>query len=266
MDEAPSLIRLTVCSQSDDSSLRMEEAAEIGNDAKAPRRSGRLPKRILLSATGFIAFFALLVWSAAKWSDWTRFQSDLRTYKGVSIGQTKMEVQYALDTPQTVQGPEIETKEGWKTSSPLKVNMNEKNDAIPAGYDPVPQGRSAMDYDEWHYWSDEGTFDVEFDSKSGLVASISCYQLNDKPVPCDVIFGIGQNASEHEVVRLLGKPDKEEISGGDTIMGFPVQVSKTMDYKALGLHLVLAKREVTSITKRASQGAGFGWWFSHHVL
>lgn len=237
---------------------------QIGGQPSSP--SGHKPKRVLRWAIGIVTSLALALWAVGKWNDWQQFQADLISYKGVSIGQTKTEVQYAVGAPQTVQGPEVEASEGWTTSSPLRVDLHEENSAIPEGYDPLPKGKTAMDYDDWHYWNSEGTFDVTFDAKSGRVESISCWQPHDSPGPCAAIFGVRQFTSEDAVVRALGAPDKEEVSGGEMIMGMPMQVSKSMDYNALGLHLILTKKEVDRITKRAPQGAGLTWWLRHRLF
>ena len=233
---------------------------------QTPTPSGHKSKRALRWAVGIVASLALALWTVGKWNDWQQFQADLISYKDVAIGQTKTEVQYAVGAPQTVQGPEVEASDGWTIASPLRVDLHEENSAIPEGYDPLPKGKTAMDYDDWHYWNSEGTFDVTFDAKSGRVESVSCWQPHESPGPCAAIFGVGQFTSEDTVVRLLGAPDKEEVSGGEMIMGMPMQVSKSMDYNALGLHLLLTKKEVDRITKRAPQGAGLTWWIRHRLF
>lgn len=237
-------------------------------------QSGRALFRKIVRWTFAIAIsVGIALWANAKWNDWQAFQTDLTSYRGVSIGLTKTDVQYALGSPQTVQGPERDAGDGWTTSSPLRVNIHEENASIPEGYDPLPKGKTATDYNEWHYWNSEGTFDVVFNAKSGRVESIHCWQPGT--APCPEIFGIGQNTQEKTVLRLLGKPDKEEVSGGDLIMGvsgddptmgMPAEVSKSMDYHALGLRVRLTKKEVYSVTKRAPQGAGLDWWLKHRLF
>ncbi len=246
----------------------MGDAVQVQNDTQPPRYWGRLLKRILLWIVAAIFVLMAIIWIAAKRNDWRQFHADLTTYRGVTIGQTKTDVQYALGAPQTVQGPETLAENGWKISSPLLVNPNEKNDDVPKGYDAIPANNSATDYNQWHFWNHEGTFDVDFNGKTGRVESVTCtcWQESVRPMPCVPLFGVGQDTDEGEVRRLLGKPDKEEVSGGETFMGMPMQVSKTMDYNALGLHLVLAKRQVTTLTKRAPQGAGWPWWLAHRLF
>lgn len=251
----------------------MDSAVEI---QKVPQtvQSGRGRfRQIVRWAFAIVIGLAVVLWTNAKWNDWQAFNADLTTYRGVSIGLTKTDVQYALGTPQTVQGPERDAGDGWTTSSPLRVNVYEENASIPEGYDPLPKGKTATDYNEWHYWNSDGTFDVVFNAKSGRVESIRCWQPGT--APCPEIFGVGQYTSEETILRLLGKPDKEEVSGGDLIagvsgdgptVGMPAEVSKSMDYNALGLHLMLMKKEVYSITKRAPQKAGFGWWLKHRLF
>lgn len=230
-----------------------------------PRRWGRFFKRLLLWIVGIVALLAAILWVMSTRTAWTNFRADLATYHGATIGMSKTEAQYALDTPQTVQGPETEAEGGWKVSTPLRVNPKEENEAIPQGYDPIPAGKSAMDYDSWHFWNERGSFDVDFSAKSHRIENIACY--SDKSAGCDFLFGIGIGTSEEEVLNRLGKPDKQEISGGEIVKWgaeqFPTRVAKTMDYNRLGLHLVLAKKAVTSIRKRPPQEVGFWWWFTH---
>lgn len=244
----------------------MGDAVQAQNSSQPPRYWGRLLKRILLWIVAAIFVLVAIIWIAAKRNDWGQFQAELTTYRGVTIGQAKTDVQYTLGAPQTVQGPETLAENGLQISSPLLVNANEKNDDVPKGYDAIPANKSTADYSQWHFWNREGTFDVDFNAKTGRVESVTCWHESVRPMPCPSLFGVAQDTDEDEVRRLLGKPDKEEVSGGETLMGMPVQVSKTMDYNALGLHLVLAKRQVTTLTKRAPQGAGWSWWLAHRLF
>jgi hypothetical protein len=241
------------------------DVREAINTTQQPDRLRKFSKRLFVWAVGSIVLLVAFLWILSVRTAWVSFQSDLTTYHGATIGMTKIDAQYALDTPQTVQGPEMQAEDGWKTSTPLRVNPAEENRAIPDGYDPIPTGKSAMDYDSWHFWNERGSFDVDFNAKSHRLESIACY--SDKPTACDPLFGIGLGTREDEILDRLGKPDKQEISGGDMIKWgaeqFPTQVAKTMDYNRLGLHLVLAKKTVTSISKRSPQEAGFWWWFTH---
>lgn len=234
---------------------------ETLSTSQPPREKGRLSRRGLFWLVGTIALLAAIFSTTFIRTEWANFRADLTNYHGAIIGMNKRDTQYALDTPQTVQGPEIESEEGWLISSPLRVNPMEENDAIPKGYDPIPEGKSAMEYDTWHFWNDRGSFSVDFNSKTHRVESIICY--SEQPVACDSLFGISIGTGEKVILERLGKPDKQEISGGDTLMGMPIQVSKTMDYDRLGLRLVLAKKVVTSISKRPAQDLGFWWWFTH---
>ena len=152
-------------------------------------------------------------------------------------------------------------------STPLRVDPEERNESIPQGYQPIPEGTSALAYDEWHYWADSGTFDVTFDPKTRRVKSVTCWLPAGPPRFCDWTFGLHEGTSEDEVVRLLGKPDVEKVEGGDYIPEIGVTgVTKQMEYRSLGLDLMLSKRQVTSITKVAPGAAGLGWWLTHRLF
>jgi hypothetical protein len=238
------------------------------NAIKTTRGRNREGQRFslwILRISSFAALLAALLCGASLRSAWGKFQTDLTTYHGVAIGMTKTEVQYALGAPQTVQGSELVVEGIGKVSSPLRVNPMEENKAIPEGYDPIPTGKSAMDYDSWHFWNQRGSFDVEFNFKSHRVDHITCYVA--EPSQCDSLFGIARGTREALIIEKLGKPDKTEISGGDMIEWgreqFPVQVTKTMDYDRLGIRLNLAKKAVTSISKSAPQETGLWWWLTN---
>lgn len=231
------------------------------NTIESPRARARLFTRLLLWVVGIFASLALVLWAVTIYVGWSSFRSDLTTYHGGTIGMTKRDAQYVLGAPQTVQGPWTEAEGGWKISSPLRVNSRDENEAIPLGYGSIPAGKSPMDYSSWHFWNERGSYNVDFDPKSNRLESVSCY--SEKPAGCDALFGVRVGSSEDEVLKRLGPPDKQQTSGGEALMGMPVQVTKTMDYTRLGLHLVLAKKAVTRISKHAPQDISFWWWLTH---
>lgn len=220
----------------------------------------RRAKVLLITMCGLALGLAAYLWSADQLADWDRFKTDLTTYQGVTIGHTKTEVQYLVGAPQTVQGPEVKEKNGWLSSNPLRVWPDEENDFIPSGYEPVPQDKSARDYDEWHYWSSRGTVDVEFGKKTQRVTAVSCWIMEGKRNGCDPLFGIRSDTLESDVRGRLGAPDKEEVSGGGMLLGSPVVVVKLVSYDALGLKLTFQKQRVSRITKVAPHDLNLMWW------
>jgi hypothetical protein len=230
--------------------------------ASVEGNSGQKPKRFFLWLLAASAALSMAAWGISVRNQWLSFKSDLISYHSISIGMTKAEVQYALDAPQTVQGPIVEAEDGTRFSNPLRVNSLEQNESIPPGYDPIPVGKSVVDYDLWHYWNSRGSFDVEFDESEQRVKSISCY--SETRGGCETLFGLGPGTTEDEVIRLIGQPDNQEVLGsGEIVMGMQVRVSKSMRYDALGLDLMLSKRVVRSISKRsATSEISFWEWLT----
>jgi len=75
--------------------------------------------------------------------------------------------------------------------------------------------------------------DVTFNPEKTAVIVIECYS-DDRLGRCPSIAGISDGASEQEVVRKLGKPERSSIEG----------VTKSLYYSAVGVRLVLSKERV----------------------
>ena len=238
---------------------------EATEGARPPNRGSRA-RRALIWLTSLIILAALAFWLTLQRDAYQTFRSELTTYRDVTIGQNKIEVQYAVDAPQTVQGPATAMPNGWSYSNPLRVDER-PNPHIPAGYARIPNGKSVMDYDSWHYWNAEGTFDVEFNRRSHLVENISCWSSSaPRQTTCPPLFGIRSGMTEEEVLARLGEADNSELMGGGMVEDQPVLVTKKLTYNMLGLRLTLAEKRVRGIEKRAPGEVGFWWWFTHGRL
>ena len=149
---------------------------------------------------------------------------------------------------------------------PLRVTQGDADTKFTKGLEPLPSGKSVLNYDEWAYYGNKQST-VTFNAKTSRVNSVSCAVgwINSTQM-CDETFGVRSDMSEDDVVARLGKPDKEEISGGGTLEGVPVVVEKMLYYNDIGLHINLAQRKIESIHKNAVKGAGFAWFFRHDLF
>jgi hypothetical protein len=69
--------------------------------------------------------------------------------------------------------------------------------------------------------------------KSITVITIECYS-NDRLRRCPSVAGVSDGDSEQRVIRKLGAPDASRITG----------VTKSLNYRTLGLRLILTKEQV----------------------
>ena len=202
------------------------------------------------------------LWASVEWRDWVRFGADLKTYDGASINDTKTQVMYSLGIPETVQGPLIDEGDGWQYSSALRVSPLDTDSKELAEYEAIAANKSALDFDEWHYWRDGHRITVEFDPKSAQVSSVTCWQIDELKSRCPKLFGITSEDPEAKILERLGRPDKVELAGGGTIKGMPVVVTKVLEYETLGLQLTLSEKKVGSIVKLAAPPADFSDWIA----
>ena len=238
--------------------LSLEETVGVPPD-KGTRRA----RRALLWLTSLVILAGLAFWLIVQRDAYRTFRSELTAYRGVTIGQSKIEVQYVVGIPQTVQGPETRMANGGTMSVPLRVD-DRPDPNIPPNYDRVPDGTGVESYDSWHYWNAEGTFDVEFNARSHRVESITCWaETERRQRPCPPLFGVQSGMSEDEVITRLGQPDNSEMLGGGMLEGAPIVVTKALTYDTLGLRLDLQENRVATIRKRAPGEVNFWWWLTH---
>lgn len=216
--------------------------------------------RVTLWVTGIAVLVGTVLLFNFIRGEWAVFRNNLSSYQGVTIGQTKSEVLYAIGTPDTVQGPLEVRPDGTELSSPLLLNPAADSDHIPFSYDPVPIGKSAEEYHNWHYWTPESIFTVNFDSKNGKVSSIDCIPFDTLKYKCEPIFGIVLLMTEDKVIEKLGTPDENIMLGGGVFLGSPVFVTKHLYYKDIGVRIILREKRVSGIQKLPHTDPSFLSW------
>jgi hypothetical protein len=162
-------------------------------------------------------------WSSSRVAKPARVNS----YAGVTIGQSKGEVIYALGRPSSVLETEIHTeKEGpWK-----KYRLNKV-------VEPKDGTAELSKYNAWQYESPvTGRLDVAFDSdsESGVVSVIGCYSSTHGD--CPDLLGVSAGATEDSLVATLGQPDTAALDPDSSV--------KTLTYTKLNASFVLSMRRV----------------------
>jgi len=166
-------------------------------------------------------------------------EEQLTSYYGVKLGSSKNEVGYNLGYPSSVQGPyrPDPMKRGWQVSDAFKLTKTGDVEGTPLE---LPGGSALKKYDEWNYDFPPDQVTVTFDADKKTATSVRCLKLkDDRGSRCRAILGVTIGSSEADVVKALGSPERQEITG----------VFKSMQYQALGIELMLAKRRVYLITK-----------------
>jgi hypothetical protein len=147
-------------------------------------------------------------------------------YAGLRLGISPDEVMYIKGYPPTVyaEAPDPPPAD-WPGAGWQEV-IHTKD---------VKKGQRVQDYREWSYENDDqhSRIDVTFNPQKTAVIVIECYS-DDRLGRCPSIAGISDGASEQEVVRKLGKPERSSIEG----------VTKSLYYSAVGVRLVLSKERV----------------------
>lgn len=156
-------------------------------------------------------------------------------YMGVSLGDSKEQVEYVLGSPTDV----------YKEASPEMAKP-----FLDAGFKTVPYEHGNNDdirtvgglkkYPYWVYVTDALDVGVTFNQETGKLTSILCgaHRWNKDPNKdkCK-INGIGLKDSEASVIKHLGKPDSESIKNG----------LKSVFYARFNLYINFERESVYSI-------------------
>lgn len=209
---------------------------------------GRRIRKVLLWIVGILVALYVVAYIMGKIADYQQFKEDLTTYYGVKIGAPMAEVRYALNYPT---GVEAETHD--KTFPGNIVYDVEATE----GPTQMPANTQVEDYFIWEYTMDDHRTDVTFHQKSKRVTEVSCYTDAEKGGQyCESLFGISAGTEESYMVERLGKPDRQKYDGP----------TKTVEYAALGLELVLLERKVYLLKKTGAGSVGLGWFLCHNAF
>lgn len=189
----------------------------------------RLAKWALTLVLGMV-LLGFVLWLGKYGVDWYQARPYAGTkYLGVSLGDSRDEVYYALGQPNDVLAADDSQQDGpWKHYRLVPVKD-------------IPSPRTPKDYAEWVYApSNASRWDIDF-SPDGKVRGIGCYSVGS--YGCPALYGVRDGATEDEVRAQLGSPAREELDG----------VTKRMRYPAFNVTIFLEKRRVYRL--RLSQGA-----------
>lgn len=175
---------------------------------------------VALVAIGGIYFFA------------SQLPKKISTYEGISLGESKDSVFYALGPPTDVLFPpeDINSSEFWKRSSRV-ANKKEISEAR----------NGVKSFNLWAFKRKETRLDVDFDNEDRVI-SIGCYYDLDKnewlTTGACKANGIQLLDQEEQVKERLGSPDSEKIE----------DVTKTVIYKNLNMKLYFSRKILYFIT------------------
>ncbi|ARQ08628.1 hypothetical protein NXC12_CH00537 [Rhizobium etli] len=208
------------------------------------RRRGMAVRIIAASA---LATLAAWVW--IKVQAYHDFRRDLTSYRGIRLGDTMEEIEYALGYPPFVlDAPAYDAEMGGYSMRVYQTDNKDPQNLMPASM-------KVQDFLGWQYQQDSHRIDVTFDATKKQVSGIGCY-ANGPAQQCPSIFGIDSNSSEDDVLASLGKADAYKYEGP----------SKSYRYDAIGLEVSMEKRRVYMVEKTPPQGSGARWFFSHRLL
>lgn len=191
-------------------------------------------KRLAKWALAFVVAMVLLgvlLWLGKYAIDWYEARPYAATkYLGVSLGDSRDEVYYALGQPKDVLAVDDSKQDGpWKDYR-LVVPVKD-----------IPTPKTPKDYAEWVYAPSDATrWDIDF-APDGKVRGIGCYSAGS--YDCPALYGVRDGATEDDVRAQLGPPAREELDG----------VTKRMRYPAFNVTVFLEKRRVYRL--RLSRGA-----------
>jgi hypothetical protein len=188
--------------------------------------------------------FGVLTYSVNLAIQYHAFVNQLTTVRGIHIGDSRDQVKYRLGYPPVVLGALEENSFGGRSQRVFTV-LGQENDV-----NKMPSTTKVEDYNEWVYEEPSGNvrLTVEFD-KSGLVKSLNLYSNSDKSYGWGAVAGLHSGDSEDEVLKL-GPPSQQNLDG----------VSKTIEYRDIGIVVTLSKGRAYMITIKEPQSKAALFW------
>jgi hypothetical protein len=192
-----------------------------------------MKKKIAISLLILVALFAGVVYYV------TRPQL-VTKYMGISLGDSKDQVQYVLGLPTKVyQESSEETAKAFRAAGFTQIPFTPGDD------DDIKKLGGLKKYPYWSYDSAGYTLSILFDQTSGKVESVTCgnyfkHKESDNHL-CDT-NGIGLRESEQSVVRRLGEPSVVKVWDG----------RKYVFYEKYHLRLSYEKESLVGITLAAT--------------
>lgn len=188
----------------------------------------------------------VLAYSAHLAAKYREFKNQLSTFHNVHLGDSREEVTYRLGVPTHVYGlPEKGDYGWWQNVYSVNAGTND--------LDAMPANTNVRDYDDWSYEEANNPMrlTVKF-KKTGVVGSLELYCDSSIRRGWGPVAGICCGDSEEDV-RRLGEPTRQKIDG----------VSKTIEYRDLGLELTLSKGKAYMIRIQGvpARATGMFWRF-----
>lgn len=208
-------------------------------------KSSATPKKSKAKRIGLLILaFGVLAYSVNLAIQYHAFTSQLAVVKGIHIGDSRDEVKYRLGFPPSVLGP-VEKDPEFKGFQKVYTVFGADNDV-----NKMPSKTKVEDYSEWVY---EEAFSnvrltVEF-NKSGFVESLDLYSDSDKSHGWGPVAGLYSGDSEDKVLSL-GAPSQQNLDG----------VTKTIEYRDIGIVVRLAKGRAYTVTIKGPQDKAALFW------
>lgn len=208
-----------------------------------------MTKKPLFVALAVALIFAIFAIYLQEREDYLSFKAELGRLTGIELGETRSEILYQFQQPDTVTEADSDSNEGH--NHPIVVAEG------------IPEGMSLNDYPEWLWQNEQIAWSVTFDDY-GRVASIWC-SAYDTPIAhnCNTVENIGthsaqalsQTVSSHEstMVDYLGRPDRVNYDSYNELN------RKIAYYDDYGLQFIMVGGRIVGIVKTKDELTFLGW-------
>lgn len=151
---------------------------------------------------------------------------------GVSLGESKDEIYYALGEPSHVLLPAEKKENCNDEQSNFKFCRSRQIAYI---HDLVKEGKHPKGFDDWAYERNGFRLDIEFSDNK--IISLGCYSQSDKMNKLCQANEILLGDSENTIIKKLGEPTQSRIEN----------LYKEITYSKLNTKYFLTKRQVYMI-------------------
>jgi len=175
---------------------------------------------------GLLIMVLVMLWTIYQTYDYIKnLPRAVTTFEGVTLGESKDQVFYAMGAPTVVL---------YEPKDPKSTNIFDQFSPIATKDQVDKTPLREKGFNQWEYLrKDKPRLDVNF-NKKGEVELIGCYVSPKDWAYFDscLVNGVQSLDMEDRIIEKLGKPDRESIDG----------VTKVMDFKKYNMRIYFEKK------------------------